>query len=135
MENSCTIEVQVLSHERPVQEVADDVKSAVECICGVDGIEITDVNGRGFKVQLPSFLDYQVGSVAKDLEEMVEGIGVIVQRAVKEVDNGLMESSDGASPRASEEIGKGVDADALLERGVMVDGWGRDGKEDSEEGD
>lgn len=76
MENNCIIEIEVLNHDAVVQGVIGEVRDAIKFFCGAD-IEVFDITDCGFKIGLPSYLDYQIGTIASDLRGAVEGISVV----------------------------------------------------------
>jgi len=129
MENNCIIEVRVLSPERAVQGVIDEVRDAIKFFCKVNA-NIFDIVGRGFKVGLPSYLDYQADTIAKDLSDAVDGISVVVVKkfaGIVDAEEEEVFGGDDDEPTVVE------DWDALLQNGVTVDGsnWSKE-KEDEE---
>jgi len=128
MENNCIVEVQISTSERTTQEIIDDVRDAIKLFCKVN-VDIFDVVGRGFKVGLPSYLDYQADTIAKDLSDAVDGISVVVVKkfaGIVDAEEEEVFGSDDSEPTVVE------DWDTLLRNGVMVDGsnWGKEKEEE-----
>lgn len=133
VDKNYVIEVEVTDSELSVDSVVDRVREAVDGFCVGDvEIEVLDVTSRGFKVELkPSYLGYQIVTIADSLRGSIEGILV----EVVDKFTGFNDVNDTPSSDMGDDEPTVLDAreiERLLEKGVIVDGsnLGLDREED-----